>query len=217
MKRLVGIALLSLVAFACKQEASTGPTHAPGVVLTVTNKGTVSVLRKDVERAASLVKFATFEGTDSHYQRLGLREIVLPRAAIHAAHPIERDAAFAEAMKISQELKTGESHPSESVSQGDLDRFGPLVVGTAIQLDLGEWSDPIENNGSFQFVRVVTPASRSVRAMELAVVSIPFAPTLTGWTDIERYLDESVLEIVDPGYGELIPNRIVNLMKPETP
>lgn len=147
-----------------------------------------------------------------HYKRLALREIVLPRAAIHAANADARAKALARAEQIENELVDGASHADEVYSVGDVDSLGPMIIGTMINLAPGKWSERIENLGSFQFIRVVEPATPEHQRAGLAIISLPYAKALTEYADIERYLDDSVLEVLDPGYGDLVPVLIQHKM-----
>jgi hypothetical protein len=212
-------ALLALCLSACCDSVPDSTPKSgedPEIALRV-NAGTpVPVTHAEIARVAELLKFATFEGTQEHHERTALREVVLPRAAIRSANA----AAFEEAMQLARRLQDqlvdGQAHPDEAPKRGDLDLFGPLVVGTAIELEDGVWSGPIENLGSIQFIRVMDRPRPGQRSMELALITIPFASNLGGFADVERYLDDAVLEIVDPRYEEIIPTRILHLMEPES-
>ena len=117
------------------RDAEPGATFGPEVVLTVTARETVPVTEDEVARAAELLRFATFEGTEAHYRRLALSRIVLPRAAVRAAFPERRAEALLEAQRIGAQLVDGEAHPAETVTLGDLDTFGPLLVVCASMQD----------------------------------------------------------------------------------
>ena len=215
LKALPCVAALAFVGLTACDEPSPPPSYPANVVLTVSDEVTVQVTRQDVDLAAEILAFASPEGMNADGQRrLALREVILPRAAIHASHPLRREEAFAKAGAIAAGLEPGQAHPEEVVKTGDLDLFGPLVVGTAIALKEGEWSDAIETAGSFMFVRPMVPTSRRMKQITLGIVTVPFAPGITSHADLERTLDECVLHVVDERYGELIPERIVHLMNP---
>lgn len=184
----------------------------PGVVMTVTAKTTVEITEAEITLAAKAVEFASQGASDMHYKRLALREIVLPRAAIRAANAEARAEALTRAEQLEPELVDGVSHANEIYSLGDVDNLGPLIIGTMIDLVPGEWSERLENLGSFQFIRVVEPATPELQKVGLAIVSLPYARALTSRTDIETYIDDSVLEVLDPQYGDLVPVRMKHLM-----
>ncbi len=190
---------------ACCSEAPVEPTYAPGVILTVTADATVEVTADEVESVAEKLKFAFPGGTELHFKRLALREVVLPRAAIRAGNEEARTEALKRVEQIESELEPGVAHENERVSTGDVDSLGALVIGTMLELPVGEWSECIENFGTFQFIRVIEHATPELPKVTLAVVSVPYARALTSADDILKYEEDSVLEVIDEGYGDLIP------------
>ena len=208
--------LLLLGISSCSESATSSGTKQNSEVALRVNAGTpVEVTHAEIQRAAELLKFDSFNGTQEHYERIALREIVLPRAAIRSANA----QAWNEAMRLAKQLQPylvdGQAHPDEAPKRGDLDLFGPLIIGTAVELEDGAWSELIQNLGAIQFIRVMDRPRPDERSIELALISLPFASNLKGFEDIERYLDDSVLEVLDPRYEEIIPTRILHLMKPE--
>ena len=203
--KLVSPLALVVSLLACCAEAPVEPTYPPGVILTVTADTTVHVTADEVESVAKKLTFAFPGGTDMHFKRLALREVVLPRAAIRAGNEEARTEALERAMQIGSELEDGFAHENERVSTGDVDSLGALVVGNMLDLPVGEWSELTENFGTFQFIRVIKHATPEFPKVSLAIVNVPYARELTSAEDIERYEEESVLEVIDDGYGDLIP------------
>ena len=193
---------------ACTPNGPVEPQYGPDVVLTVTSvtsETTVTITEAEVEHAAKKVEFA-YEGASAmHYKRLALREIVLPRAAIRAGNENARTEALKRAREVEGQLVDGVSHADETVSFGDVDSFGPLIIGTMIDLVPNEWSEMLENLGSFQFIRIVQPATPELQRVELAIVNLTYAGGLATHQDTQRYMEDSVLEVLDPGYGDLVP------------
>lgn len=215
--RTILLAAPCLLCCGCPGDPPAPPakTYPAGTVLVVREASEVCIAMEEIDVAASRVRHHTFEGSQSHYRRVALDEIVLPRAAIAAARPGQRAIALEEARRLRESLVAGREHADEVRRVGNLDTLGPTILGAALELEPGRWSGILELPGTFAFVRLIEPYTLTpTPSVTIATLEVPFLEHGIDSSVLLDFQDRAVLEIVDPAVRELVSRRVLELMAP---
>lgn len=186
-------------------------TWPAGVVLAIDE---VPIYASEVDQASAAVQLVEPTASPAQLRRLALSNIVLPRALAHAMAPSERAAALKLAQDKLAELRQGVSGPPRPDGLA-----GEKVEGMWTDLGLGnwyaalelpdeQWSEPLEDSGSFVLLRRLWRRDGPVpMATAIAVDALRF-----DWLDaaqrralLDAALDQHKLEIVDPAWREIVP------------
>ena len=219
-------AIGALVLASCRPDAAVAPAHVwPRDVVAAVDE--VPITRAELERAAGWAGWFTMpDAVERQRQRVALTSMLIPRAALVARDPAAAERALEEARAMRATLRTdhpGPQPPSagpvEQVQLGDLDTFGPFVLGAALELEPGEWSDPLLGFGYAHLVRrLPDPPESSVKRVHLGVIDFPYLPAgeLAG-LDVGTAVDGRVLELVDPKLADIVPEALQWRMRDRAP
>ena len=197
--------------------AASSKAHAarewpPGCVLAVDD---VPIFEEQVDRASAVIAMIEPQSTPPHLRRLALTNVVLPRVLAGLVAPEARAEALAAAEQRLAALRAGTYAgvpDSEGILgtkyEGTWQSFGIPTWGAAFELPTGEWSEVIEDTGSFAVIRVVAREAAPVSAatwFRVDLMPFPYLPDQGGAELLERAYDEHTLTIVDEAWRELVP------------
>ncbi len=210
LPRLAAVGVLFGV-LACDPPAPAPRVWPAGTVLALDGE---PILESEIDAAADVFAQLEPDLAPPQLSRLGLTNVVLPRiAGIHLAGPA-REEAHQRALDLARLLAAGGTLGGPLLDATLVDREGRARdVGFeawtwASTAELGQWSGPIETVGAYELVRLDgrTPAS-SARDVgyKLKVCVVPYVDANDPRGAIERQLDRSKLEIVDPKWDDIVP------------
>jgi len=221
---------LLLAAFAglgCDRGSDAAPPQAAastewpaGVVMVV---GSRPITAEEVDLASVWIQSIEPGASPAHLRRLTFANVILPRVIAHELDPAGRERALAQARKRLSELRSGQFAgplgPDGVLGEyleGPWTKLGLPGWGTLLDAPDGEWSEPIEDAGSWVLMRRLwrregaTPA-----ATVLAVDALRFdwLDPATRRASIDSAMDQFPLTIVDPAWREVVPELIQHRMK----
>lgn len=218
------VAGLALALAGCKPEAAPAAPPArtaheraaPDAVLRV---GAVDVRRAELEPLAQAIGLLHPEYVERQRLRLALTSVALPRAAAAARWPAERAAARAACEASAALLAAGAPPAAQPVPvEGAWKALGLETWRRVRAAPSGAWSEPFEEVGAFRLARRLdgapdAPARAPLRA---EILSFPYLPPEGATSALEDALDRAELEIVDPAFGELVPESWKHRMRGAT-
>lgn len=205
---------------AAPQPSASAQQWPAGVVLAV---GTRAISAEEVDLASVWIQNIEPGASPAHLRRLTVTNVILPRAVAHELDPAGRERALAQARERLAELRSGNFAgplgPSGVLGEyieGPWTKLGLPGWGTLLDAPDGEWSEPIEDAGSWVLMRRLwrregaTPA-----ATVLAVDALRFdwLDPATRRASIDSAMDQFPLTIVDPAWREVVPELIQHRMK----
>ena len=205
------------------QAAETRADWPAGTVLAVDD---VPILAAEVDAATVPVQRIERRAVDAQLRRLALTNIVLPRLLTRLLAGEERARALSEARDALARLRAGEwvGPPLEGrygeLRSGNFNRLGLELWSAGQDLAEGEWSEPIEQAGSFLLARrlELRPSPVPIGAeLDLDVLAFPFVDESTYAADLEAAYDRHRLTVVDPAWRELVPELLLYRMGARTP
>ncbi|MFT5291619.1 MAG: hypothetical protein ACI8QS_001392 [Planctomycetota bacterium] len=131
------------------------PPPVEGAVLSVAGQ---VILRADLEEIADAAGLAQPESSRPHHVRLALDNLLIPRAALAAAHSEQRALAKAAAEETLLELQaqttSGAIHGAE-MQELDVRKLGLALWYEFRHSQPGKWIGPVEDVGRFRLARWV--------------------------------------------------------------
>lgn len=210
IQRALGLAVLALV-LGCDEPPAPPRSWPPGTVFALDDR---PITAAEIDGSADVLAQLEPDLVPTMLRRLALTNVVLPRVAgILSAGP-KREAARAEAEEIQRLLAGGAALGGPLMNALATTRTGgPSDVGFeawawAAAAEIGRWSAPIETVGAYEVVRVderTSAGSARMVRFKLSVYVIPYVDPIDPHAAIERALDRSKLEIVDPAWEEIVP------------
>ncbi|HIF39480.1 MAG TPA: hypothetical protein EYQ74_00095 [Planctomycetes bacterium] len=153
-----GLRALALITLcACTQQGSEAPAPPKGAVIGV---GPSWILDKEVDRWVDTVALLEPSETRPSWRRKALTNLVLPSKLAALLVPAERQLALGRAEHALQALRTTGTLPDEfqeplESAMGDVNEVGLGRWIMARGLPLGEWSEILEEAGTFLIMRVL--------------------------------------------------------------
>ena len=199
------LAALVLVSAGCAPEGDPVPAGAPpappGAVLLVED---LPIRAEEVEPLVRDIRQLYPEYTLLHARRLALTNEILPRAAVHARHREAREAALVACRDA--EARLDEESPWSS--EGNWAALGIGLWSAARALHPQRWSEPIELIG--RWVRLRLDERREgtdpqQEVLRISVLEFPYVDYRAAPEAVELALDTSSLTLVDPAWGEAVP------------
>lgn len=187
-------------------------------------EGTVLVLNgtpisaEDVDRDCASMLLIYPSDSQEQRRRRALNNVTFPRFLARELSGEAWTLALGEARDAAARLAEGLA-PSEAVgppmAEGILDRIlegYPLEVGlniwaAASALEVGDWSEPVEEPGGFHLIRVLEHqfgSRTSETRVRVAVLDFPYLGE-TQINSLQTFMNESKLEIVDPAWKQIVP------------
>ena len=184
------------------------PVWPDGTCLAV---GEIPLATADIDRIGAWIALIKPADTQPALRRQALTHTLLERAALASRYATEREAAHTSAMELLARLTADETAPegveSGSVS-GTWDDLGLVVWGETRELDTDSWSGPIEDAGRWLLLRRTehTPGlAPGADLYKVDLISLPFVPSDFTRADVEATIDDSLLTVIDPAWGDLVP------------
>jgi len=223
----LALLLASLAGLGCDRGAGAAqpasaaqPTWPPGIVMAV---GARPISAEEIDLASVWIQSIEPGASPAHLRRLTFTNVVLPRAVAHELDPAGRERALEMARARLAELRSGRVvgplGPDGVLGEyleGPWNKLGLPGWGTLLEAADGEWSEPIEDAGSWVLMRRLwrregaTPA-----ATVLAVDALRFdwLDPATRRASIDGGMDQLQLTIIDPAWREVVPELIQHRMK----
>lgn len=210
MLRALSLGLLSLLP-ACTQAPAPAPAYPAGTVLAMDG---VPIRADEVDQVASW--FAQLEPRNSMDQlrRLALTNVMFPRLAAARIDPARREEARVLALSYRDALTRGSqiegplAGPLIETRSGRMLDLGMEIWNAALEVPIGAWSEVLETAGAFHIVR---PARRgegdtpALIELTVEIYDFPYLDPNEVRNQINRQLDRSRLESIDPYWWELVP------------
>lgn len=136
-----------------------------------------------------------------HARRLALTNDALPRLAARAREPEGWRRARAACEQAVNELDTLVPAQLEGRFLG----LGLSLWSAARHQALGEWSEPIELPGRWVRVRLAERSGTERPREEFLRLALLEYPFVAGPQGVEEAIDHARLTVIDPGFGEAIP------------
>jgi hypothetical protein len=197
--------------------AETPPSYPPGTALAV---GGLPIPAAEIERAAEAVRLIYPDRSPSFQVTQALQTLVLPRAALRPAYPEERAAARASCEAALRAVRAGDVPPLEPHT-GTWAELSLILWDAARRLAPGTWSEPIERVGGFSLVELVErggfEASPAEEVLTIRVLDFGYLPAGFETRDLDPAMSAARLEVVDPAYDDLVPERLRYQMRGEPP
>jgi hypothetical protein len=210
------IALLVL-APACDepQAVEDGPTWPLGTAVAVDD---IPISIDEVDQASVWVERIEPRSSGPQLRRLALTNVSLPRAVAQAMAPREHARARSEAGEALAALRAGTwSGPAGEVVEGNFQALSIEVWGRALDMPLGEWSDPIDDIGRFLLVKLLEREDLPHTAALRVKIEVHAFPYLPEDADVEAAKERHRLTIVDPAWREIVPELDQYRMGARTP
>lgn len=207
---LLPAAILLALGGCAKTQPATWPE---GAVLAV---DTMPILASDVDEWLDTIALAMPASSKPGLRRLAITNIVLPRTIARLIDPARFASVYAAAEAARKDLVAGlplgpGSPPVERVHgswRGD-GALGLDVWGKARTAPIGEWSPVFESVGAFVLFRVVERPDEPWNVGTAVTVDRVVFPYLVDTFDprglIETGKQDMVLTIIDPAWGDLVP------------
>jgi len=194
-------------------------TWPAGCVLAVDD---VPIFADEVDRASAWIAMIEPRSTPPHLRRLALTNVVLPEVLRSLVDPEAREEALGNASSRLASLRAGTFAGAPgpdgalgTLVEGTWQDFGIPAWGLALELPKGEWSEVVEDGGSFAVFRVLAREAAPVSAatwFQIDLFSFPYLPPEGGARLLEEAYDQHTLTIVDPAWRELVPELIQHRM-----
>lgn len=220
---LAALALVALPLAACQPAAEPAPTpQFPSCVAFALDER-IGIEGHEIDEASVYVERLEPAASPAHLRRLALTNIILPRhvARLLAPEAHAKAKADAEALRgaLAAGTYTGPVRADGSmgeVVEGGFSELGILPWGVAIDLADGEWSEVIEEVGTFAVLRRVArtegpvPMATTVR---VDAFLFPWLPIETVREDVDRAYDGHRLTVIDPAWADIPPASLLHRMQ----
>jgi hypothetical protein len=207
------------LASACERSPAPGPSAARDAAAPQPLAGAqdavlwvddVPITRAELQPLADSIGLLYPQYVERQRLRLALTNVALPRAAARARWPAEREAARAAAADCARDLSRGAppGTPSE-IEVGHWKSLGLEAWARLREAEPGVWSEPFEDVGRFQLVRLVSVEKAGERpGQETYTVEIQrfaYLPAEEPTRALEAAIDAARLRVEDAAIGELVP------------
>ena len=205
-----GLLLFSFLCAACgsgvessENDLSKKRTWPQGTVLAVNDRGLQS---EDVDAILPTVALIQPQSTKPHQRRLVLTNFHLPLLATQSLYPEPRDEAFSKAEEALGELADNEDAHASILAEGAWRALGFELWCQLHALPLNKWHGPLELSGRFVLAKILErPAEPGRLGWKVRLIDFPYVPPGDVDQQTEQAIDQSQLTIVDPAWGEIIP------------
>lgn len=198
-------ALLLLALLGCAPDEAPpppdGPESAAGTVLLVDG---LPLTALEVAPLCADILALYPEYAPVHARRLALTNEFLPRLAARARDPQGWQRALEECERAEHELETLVPLTAEGTFHG----LGLALWSAARHLPDGQWSPPVETAGRWLRLRVderVTALDPREERLRVSVLEFPYLDTDGDPMALEAAVDQARLTIIDPDFGEAVP------------
>ncbi len=174
----------------------------------------IPVRSEEIESVARDVALLYPAYTESHCRRLALTNAILPRAAARARHPEAWERAREAARSAQPEAL------APSLLEGPWRMLGLELWHAARTSEPGRWSEPIELSGRFVLLRLEAPPSGTdprEEVLRLSLLEFPYVDPAAPAEELASAVDASRLTIIDPVWGELVPESWKHRMRESSP
>ena len=205
---------------AAPQPSATTPQWPAGVVMAV---GSRAISAEEVDLASVWIQSIEPGASPAHLRRLTFTNVILPRAIAHEIDPAGRERALAQARERLTELRSGKFAgplgPSGVLGEyleGPWTKLGLPGWGALLDAPDGEWSEPIEDAGSWVLMRRLwrrEGATPAATVLAVDVLRFDWLDAATRRASIDSAMDRLPLTIVDPAWREVVPELIQHRMK----
>jgi hypothetical protein len=215
------LAISAAALFGACDDSPAARSWPPGTLLAVDD---VPITSEDIGLDVSTVLLIEPQWGDAQLKRLAFNNIALPRALARASvSPKSRDEArralderYARTVEGKQFGPVASSGALGEERSGTWTQVGIVAWGAAMLLQPGEWSEVIEEPGSFLRVRLLErddPSVLAATSMRIDVLASDYiAPAARKPVDDEA-LSTHRLSIVDPAWQAIVPERTKYLMR----
>ncbi len=187
------------------------PEFAPGTVLLV--NGLPLTAAEMAPLCADILALYP-EYSPVHARRLALTNDFLPRLAARARAPESWQRARTACERAEEQLQTLVPHMEEGAFHG----LGLALWSAARHLPSGEWSPPVELAGRWLRLRLDQRVEhRDPREERLRISVLEFPYLDRDPQALEAAIDQARLTIVDPDFGEAVPETWKHRMRSKEP
>jgi hypothetical protein len=183
-----------------------------GTVLAVDD---LPISADEVDAASAWIERIDRKASPDQLRRLALTNIVLRNKVAQLLAPEARNKALEDARTALKQLREGNwigpPGPDGLYGErrsGDFRIIGIPAWATGMDLEEGEWSEPVETTGQFLLVRRLELRSAPVPLaieLELDVLAFPYLDPLEAEGQVEAAHDRYRLTIVDPAWRVIVP------------
>lgn len=205
---------------ASPQPSVTQPNWPAGVVMAV---GSRAISAEEVDLASVWIQSIEPGASPAHLRRLTFTNVILPRAVAHELDPAGRERALEQARARLAELRSGGAvgplTPDGVLGErleGPWTKLGLPAWGTLLDAPDGEWSEPIEDAGSWILMRRLgrrEGATPAATVLSVDALRFDWLDPATRRASIDAAMDQLQLTIVDPAWREVVPELIQHRMK----
>ncbi|MBM3991810.1 MAG: hypothetical protein FJ298_12480 [Planctomycetes bacterium] len=219
----VTLAPVTAALVACHREAAPAPTPKFPATVAFALDERVGIEGREIDEASVYVERLEPAASPAHLRRLALTNLVLPRHVARLLAPEAHAKAKADALAVRGALAAGSyGGPLRAdgtvgeVVEGGFSSLGILPWGVALDLAEGEWSEVIEEVGTFIVLRRVArtdgpvPMATTVR---VEAFHFPWLPMETVREDVDRAYDGHRLTVVDPAWADIPPASLLHRMQ----
>ncbi|MDF1800977.1 MAG: hypothetical protein P1V81_17545 [Planctomycetota bacterium] len=165
----------------------------------------------DIDRIGTWIALIKPADTQPALRRQALTHTLLERAVLASRYAAEREATRSTALELLARLATDPTAP-EGIESGTVsgtwDDLGLVVWGETRELETDSWSGPFEDAGRWLLLRRTdhTPGiAPGADLYQVELISLPFVPSDFSRADVEATIDDALLTVIDPAFGDLVP------------
>jgi len=220
---LVALSFVTLALVACQRAAAPAPTPKFPATVAFALDERVGIEGREIDEASVYIERLEPAASPAHLRRLALTNIVLPRHVARLLAPEAHAKAKADAQALRGALAEGaytgpvrEDGTVGEVVEGGFSSLGILPWGVALDLPDGEWSEVIEEVGTFAVLRRVARTDGSVpmaTTVRVEAFHFPWLPIETVREDLDRAYDGHRLTVVDPAWADIPPASLLHRMQ----
>jgi hypothetical protein len=208
------VPLLLLFLQACAPEsppaAGTSAEHPEGTVLLVDEQ---PLTAGEMIRLTADIRQLYPEYSLLHARRLALTNEFLPRLAARAREPERWSAARTACMEANDELEARATRV-----EGRFHGLGLSLWSAARHLPVGEWSAPLDLPGRWVRLRLDERLEAADPREEFLRVSlVEFGYLAPAPNALEEAIDHARLTVIDPSFGEAVPEQWKHRMRGSRP
>lgn len=220
---LAALALVLVPLVACQPTAEPAPPPKFASCVAFALDDRVGIEGHEIDEASVYVERLEPAASPAHLRRLALTNIVLPRHVARLLNPEAHAKAKADAEALRGALSAGtytgparEDGTVGELVEGGFGELGILPWGVALDLPEGEWSEVVEEVGTFVVLRRLgrtegpVPMATTVR---VEAFLFPWLPAETVKQDVDRAYDGHRLTVIDPAWADIPPASLLHRMQ----
>lgn len=206
---------LLLLVLGCVPEGpgASPPAHAPGTVLLVDD---LPLLESELDPLCADIHALYPEYSPVHVRRLALTNEHLPRLAARALDPEGWQRARSACERVDVQLPTTVPVSQEGTFHG----LSVSLWSAARHLTVGDWSPPLELAGRWLRLRLderVPATDAREERLRVSLLEFPFLDRAHDPRVLETAVDRARLTLVDPQFGEAVPEAWKHRMRTGKP